>query len=137
MEGGGGGGWKEKTTKGRQTVASVPSPLSLVSIITVSQQMVGRMGMKGGKKKGEKAPCCHPFRFSLPHSTKGETPVTLYSGKLRSKVHFFPAMSSTRFNRCQVVLLGQTSSRFYLCCFVIYVSLCPPLKKVCKTSRQL
>ena len=65
---GGGGGWKEKTTKGRQTVASVPSPLSLVSITTVSQQMVGRMGMKGGKKKGEKAPCCHSFRFSLPHS---------------------------------------------------------------------
>ena len=88
---GGGGGWKEKTTKGRQTVASVPSPLSLVSITTVSQQMVGRMGMmKGGKKKGEKAPCCHPFRFSLPHSTKGETPVTRYSGKLRSKVHFLP-----------------------------------------------
>ena len=34
-----------------------------------------------------------------------------------------------------VVLLGQTSSRFSLCCFVIYVSLCPPLKKACKTSR--
>ena len=40
----GGGGWKEKTTKGRQTVASVPSPLSLVSITTVSQQMVGSRG---------------------------------------------------------------------------------------------
>ena len=88
--GGVGGGWKEKTTKGRQTVASVPSPLSLVSITTVSQQMVGRMGMKGGKKKGEKAPCCHSFRFSLPHSTKGGTPVTRYSGKLRRKVHFLP-----------------------------------------------
>ena len=63
-------GWrKEKTTKERETVASVPSPLSLVSI-TVSQQMVRRMGMKGGKKKGEKAPRCHSFRFSLPLSTK-------------------------------------------------------------------
>ena len=60
MGGVGGGGWKEKTTKGRQTVASVPSPLSLVSITTVSQQMVGG------------------------------TPVNRYSGKLRRKVHFLP-----------------------------------------------
>ena len=98
-EGGGGGGWRGKTTKGRQTVASVPSPLSLASITTVSQQMVGRMGMKGGKKKGEKAPCCHSFRFSLPHSNKGETPVTRYSGKLRSKVHFFAKLSNPQKSR--------------------------------------
>ena len=61
--------------------------------------MVGRMGMKGGKKKGEKAPCCHSFRFSVPHSTKGETPATRYSGKLRSKVHFFAKLSNPQKSR--------------------------------------
>ena len=72
--GGGGGGWKEKTTKGRQTVASVPSPLSLVSITTVSQQMVGRMGMKGGKKNRPLAVTPFSSLFLIPPRGKRLSP---------------------------------------------------------------
>ena len=89
--------------------------------------------MKGGKKKGEKPLAVTPFAslFLFPPRNACH-PI----GKLKSKLQFFPAMSSTGSTGVIVVLLGQTASRFSLCCFVIFVSLCPPLKKVgCKTSR--
>ena len=65
----------------------------------------------------------------LSSSSNQEAPVTRYSGKLKCKVHFFPVMSSTGSTGVIVVLLGQTSSRFSLCCFVhVYKFVSPSIK---------